>query len=89
MKKMHFIFFKLLPGVEITTSLRVSLWLDEGEKYLLPCQFIEVWEESNFYTVKIEVLDSDNFIKDKFIEHKFLFGHPGKIIGYGFLKEIG
>jgi hypothetical protein len=88
MSILHFIFFRLLEGVEINTTLRVSLWLDENDKYLMPCQFIEVWKEDNFYMVKAEVLDPKKFINEKFIDQKFFFGHPGKIIGYGLLKEI-
>jgi hypothetical protein len=85
---LNFVFFKIIEGVEINTTLRVSLWLEGNDNYLMPCQFIEVWEEDNFYMVKTEVLDPENFIKKQFLEQKFLFGHPGKIIGYGLLKEI-
>lgn len=78
----------MVEGVEINTTLRVSIWLKENDRYLMPCQFIEVWEEDNFYTIKVEVLDPDSFVQDKYLEKEFLFGHPGKIIGHGVLKEI-
>jgi len=55
----------------------------------MPCQFIKVWQEDNFYTIRVEALDPDNFMQDDYLEKKFLFGHPGKIIGYGILKQIG
>jgi hypothetical protein len=88
MPVLYFVFFQLLKGIKIDTTLRVSLWLDGKNKYLMPCQFIEVLEEDNFYMVKAEVLDLENFVNEKLLEQKFLFGHPGKIIGYGLLKEI-
>jgi hypothetical protein len=88
MQQLWFAFFKILEEVEISTNLRLSVWLEENQSYLMPCQFKEVWEEKNFYTLKVEVLDPDRFITNKYLEKKFLFGHPGEIIGYGILKEI-
>lgn len=88
MPVLDFDFLKLLEGVEITTLLRVSLWLEENDKYLMPCQFVEVREEDGFYVVKLEALDPRGFLSEGLIEQKFLFGHPGKVIGYGVLKEI-
>lgn len=54
----------------------------------MPSQFTEVREEDNFYMVKAEVLDPENFVNEKLLEQNFFLGHPGKIIGYGLLKEI-
>lgn len=88
MSILYFVFFKIIEEVEINTNLRVSLWLDKNDQYLMPCQFVKVLKEDNFYMIKVEVLDPDDFIKEQFLEQKFLFGHPGKIIGYGLLKEI-
>ena len=88
MPVLYFTFFKLREGIEINVTLRVSLWLNVKDKYLMPCQFTEVSKKDNFYMVKAEVLDPENFVNEKLLEQKFLFGHPGKIIGYGLLKEI-
>lgn len=88
MSILNFVFVKLIDGIAINATLRVSLWLDGDDKYLMPCQFAEVCKEDNFYMVRVKVLDPENFIKEKLLDHKFLFGHPGKIIGYGLLKEI-
>ncbi len=88
MPVLYFVFIKIIEGVEINSTLRVSLWLDGNDKYLMPSQFTEVWKEDNFYMIKAEVLDPENFVDEKLLEQKFLFGHPGKIIGYGLLKEI-
>jgi hypothetical protein len=85
---LYFVFFRILEGVEIDTKLRVSAWLEENDTYLMPCQFKEILEESNFYSIKIEALDPDGFVSKKHLDKKFLFGHPGKVIGYGVLKEI-
>lgn len=87
MKRLCFVFFKMIKEVEVIENLRVSTWL-ENNLYLMPCQFTKVRKEENFYSIQIEVLDPDSFIEDKYIEKKFFFGHPGKIIGYGILKEI-
>ena len=88
MNVLYFVFFKIPEEVTIDTTLRVSIWLEGSDSYLMPCQFTEVWEEDNFYTIKVEALDPSNFMEKKFIDKKFFFGHPGKIIGYGLLKEI-
>lgn len=88
MSVLYFKFFKTLYEVNISTTLRTSIWLETNDLYLMPCQFIEVIEDKNFYTLKIEVLDPEKFINKNHLEKKFLFGHPSKIIGYGILKEI-
>jgi hypothetical protein len=85
---LYFVFFKILKGVEIDTTLRVSTWVEDRDPYLMPCQFKEVLVESNFYSIKVEALDPDGFISEKYLDKKFLFGHPGKVIGYGILKKI-
>lgn len=85
---LYFVFFRILEGIQIDTKLRVSVWLEGNESYLMPCQIKEVLEESSFYTIKIEALDPDGFISSKHLDKKFLFGHPGKVIGYGILKEV-
>ena len=87
MTKLFFVFFKILEKIEINTTLRVSIWLEE-DSYLMPCEFSEVLVEDNFYAIKTNVLDPKGMISDDHLERKFLFGHPGKIIGYGILKEI-
>ncbi|WP_342328425.1 hypothetical protein [Pedobacter sp. FW305-3-2-15-E-R2A2] len=78
----------MLEGIRINNTLRVSIWLEANESYLMPSRFIEVRENNNFFIVKIETLDPDKFIGARHLEEKFFFGHPGKIIGYGFLNEI-
>lgn len=83
-----FAFFKTFDGIEINTTLRVSIWLEEKDTYLMPCQFIEVLQEKDFYAIKVEVLDPNNFMQEKHLDKRFFFGHPGKIIGYGILKEL-
>jgi len=83
-----FMFFNILEESDITTSLRVSLWLEKNSNYLMPCEFKEILKESNFFNVKIVVLDPNEFISKKYLDKKFLFGHPGKIIGYGILRGI-
>ncbi|WP_316817028.1 hypothetical protein [Pedobacter nyackensis] len=85
---LYFLFFKTLDQVDINKNIRVSTWLEENDKYLMPCQLEEVLKESDFYSIKVEALDPDNFLSKKYLNRKFLFGHPGKIIGYGILKEI-
>lgn len=85
---LYFIFFRILERIEIDANLRVSVWLEENESYLMPCQFKDVFEEINFYSIKLEALDPDGFVSMKHLDKKFLFGHPGKVIGYGILKEI-
>lgn len=79
-------FIKLIEAVEIKAKLRVSIWLEEYDKYLMPSEFIEVSIEDDYYRVKVRVIDPDNFISKNLIGKKFLFGHPGKIIGYGVLE---
>lgn len=83
-----FTFFKMLEGIQINNTLKVSIWLEANESYLMPSRFVEVRENNNFFIVKIEILDPDKFIGARHLEEKFFFGHPGKIIGYGFLNEI-
>jgi len=83
-----FTFFKMLEGIQINNTLRVSIWLEANESYLMPSQFVEVRENGNFFIVKIEILDPDKFVEARHLEGKFFFGHPGKVIGYGFLNEI-
>jgi len=85
---LSFAFFKIFNGIEINATLRLSIWLEENDKYLMPCQFTTVLQEDNFYVIKAEVLDPDGYISGRYLEHKFLFGHPGKIIGYGILKKV-
>lgn len=88
MKILYFVFFKILEVVEIDTTLRVSTWLEENDSYLMPCKFKEVTEESDFYNIQVEALDPKEFVSKNYLGKKFLFGHPGKVIGYGILKEI-
>ncbi len=88
MSILHFKFFKLIEGVSIDTALRLSLWLEKNSSYLMPCQFIKVFKNVDYYDIKVQVLDPNSFIKDNFIGERFFFGHPGKIIGYGFLQKI-
>jgi hypothetical protein len=88
MKTLYFVFFKTMNLVDIDATLRVSLWL-ENTSFLIPCEFEEVRQESNFYSIKVKALDPDQYLSNQFIEKKFFFGHPGKIIGYGILKEVG
>ena len=85
---LYFVFFGVIEGVKVDINLRVSLWLEENSEYLMPCQFKEVLTENNFYSIKVEALDPDEFIYEKYLDKKFLFGHPGKVIGYGILKKI-
>jgi hypothetical protein len=85
---LSFTFFKALTVVEVDTELRVSTWQEENDSYLMPCQFKEVSKGSNCYNIRAELLDPDGFISRKHIGKKFLFGHPGKVIGHGILKEI-
>ncbi|SDM18258.1 hypothetical protein SAMN05421820_103124 [Pedobacter steynii] len=88
MSVLSFTFFKMLEGIRINNTLRVSIWPETNESYLMPSRFIEVRENNDFFIVKIEILDPDKFIGARHLEEKFFFGHPGKIIGYGFLNEI-
>ena len=84
----HFIYFQTLQGFEINTTARTSVWADEEKEYLMPCQFLEIKKEDNFYNIKIEMIEPEYYMHDKYLEKKFLFGYPGRIIGYGILKEI-
>lgn len=88
MNTLHFVFFRLLEEVEITPALRVSIWLEENEVYLMPSRMIEVLADGDLYKIRLEALDPDGWMSEKWMDQKFLFGHPGKIIGYGILKEI-
>ena len=85
---LNFSFFKIIKEVEITITLRVSFWLEENNSYLMPCRFKEIIEKNGYYNITIEALDPNNFISNIFINKKFLFGHPGKIVGYGILNRI-
>ncbi len=85
---LSFVFYKTLEGVNITPAIRVSIWAEENKSYLMPCQFKEVSKEGNFYSIKAEVLDPDEFVSLKHVDKKFLFGHPGKVIGFGIMKEM-
>ena len=85
---LYFVFYKNLEGLEIKTKLRVSVWLEEHGGYLMPCEFMEVANDNNFYRIKVKALDPAGFMSTEYLEKKFLFGHPGKIIGYGILKEV-
>jgi hypothetical protein len=88
MKVGHFVFVKLSNDVLITVALRVSVWMEERFDYLMPCEFKEVVEGNKTFVVKTNILDPGNFLSEKYIEKKFLFGHPGKMIGYGILKKV-
>jgi predicted RNA binding protein YcfA (HicA-like mRNA interferase family) len=81
-------FSKILETVVVEEKLRTSIWLDDGNRYLMPCEFTQVLKQNGFYTIKIEVLDPDGQISEEQINKKFLFGHPGKIIGTGILKKV-
>lgn len=85
---LYFTFFKFLKYLEINTTIRVSIWLDGNESYLMPSQFREVVKNNDYYSIKVVAIDPGVFISKKYLNKKFLFGHPGKIIGYGVLKRI-
>ena len=89
--KLKFKFRRNIEGVEINTSLRVSIWLeDSNNNYLMPCEFkeAEALKINNKYLIKVDALDPDEFITTKHIGKRFNFGHPGKIIGSGILISI-
>lgn len=85
---LFFVFFKELEEVEVSSGLRVSAWLETDDSYLMPCEFIDVTKEDNFYSIRVNALDPDDFISKQLTKRKFLFGHPGKVIGSGILKEV-
>jgi hypothetical protein len=80
-------FEETLEQVEIHIGLRVSMWLDGDISYLMPCEFRRIGGESVF-RIEIAVLDPMKFLSNSLLNKKFLFGHPGKIIGYGILTNI-
>lgn len=84
---LYFVFYKILAEIEIHTKFRTSIWSEE-DTYLMPCEFLEVSKENGSYIIKVNALDPDQTISDKFLSNKFLFGHPGKIIGHGTLIKI-
>ena len=86
-KFLFFDFYRLIKGVDINETLKVSLWLD-GDDYLMPCHFTKVLaNKDEYYSITVNTLDPDNFISCKHLDKNFYFGHPGKIIGKGVLKE--
>lgn len=89
MVSLKFEFYKILKEIDINVNLRVSTWMDENNEYLMPCEFKNVLKKnSTSYIIKINALDPNRFISKKNINKKFYFGHPGKIIGYGILKQV-
>jgi len=89
MISLKFEFFKILEEIDINVNLRVSTWTDENSDYLMPCEFKNVLEKNNIsYIIKVNALDPNRLISKKNINEKFYFGHPGKIIGYGILKQV-
>lgn len=88
MIRLYLVFFKMLEDLTVSEGLRVSVWLEENDSYLMPCEFKDVIKDDIFYNVKIEALDPESFISPSHIEKRFLFGHPGKMIGYGILKKV-
>lgn len=88
MELLYFDFFRLLPELEINTKHRVSVWLENNDSYLMPCQFLEVEKDDEWYKLVVQVLDPDDFVQAKYIGNKFLFGNPAKIIGYGILTKL-
>ena len=44
--------------------------------------------EKTYYSIHVYTLDPQGFMNSTYLEKKFYFGHPGKIIGYGILKSI-
>jgi len=58
--KLKFKFRRNIEGVEINTSLRVSIWLeDSNNNYLMPCEFkeAEALKINNKYLIKVDALD--------------------------------
>ena len=89
MSELKFNFFRTIESILIDNTMRVSIWLSEDSSYLMPCAFKTVEDYGDYFSITVQILDPENRISMNSIEKEFLFGHPGKIIGYGFLKKIG
>lgn len=86
MEKLNFDFIKLRNDVRVKKGLRVSFW-QEGANYLMPSEFVDVVDLGDNYEVTLKYIDPQNFMSEKLIGQKFLFGHPGKVVGYGILRS--
>lgn len=73
---------------DISEGIRMSVWQEEHDDYLMPGEFVLVEPVKQHYKVKLAVLDPKSFIKKTLIHEKFFFGHPEKVYGFGILKDI-
>lgn len=72
-------------AIELNKGGRFSLWLEDDKDYLFSGELIERRKGGS---VLILILDPDNKILDYSIEKKIIFGIPGKMFGYGYLKQL-
>ncbi len=85
---LEFEYYAMLESVLVEESLRLSIWSEDNQKYLMPTQFERVFKRQDGYNITVISIDPAMYVSDDLIGKKFYFGHPGKIAGIGVLKKI-
>jgi len=87
MKLYNFTFYLITQELKVMEGYRPSIWCDEDNTYLLPCEFKQVIMLADYYIVDLVIAEDRKYDNVHYLGKKFLFGHPGRIIGYGILNK--
>jgi len=84
----YFDFYKTLNSVNLSRHYRVSTWYEGDETYMVPCQFETSEPFEGHFKIRVILIEPSKFLKKEYVNQKFLFGEPNRIVGYGILEKI-
>lgn len=87
-KKLTFQISNVLSLNPFKVGDRFSIWVDGHLEYLMPSEIDSLTDSDGQMIIQVTAQDPNNLIEGRHVQSRFLFGHPGRIIGEGILEDV-